>query len=895
MIDVPTPSRTDVAEQLWRWLPGVYRARDVDDRLRSFLALFADELWRLRRTTEQQYADHFIDSAQDWAISYIADLVGTDVLFTGDAARLREITARNRDDVKNTLHWRRQKGTLTGLQGVAGDVSGLGVHAVEMFERTAWLQNLAHIKPAASFALDLRRGEALAAIHTPFSQARALADLRPADQRVGWHRVGNVAVFAWPIASFPLTAVTPKAIGGGRYTFHPLALNTALHAGGATESLRAQIAMRPGAAGADISHANADDVPIRGRDLHAHARAYIDSPLGFAVREDGIALLGEPPVAGASREPVLDFGDLADVRGMLPTDLTVYGPGLQFGLDAVRLGAVFTLVAGVLTPVSYSPGQPLVNQLQLRNPQGRLKLDSATPDFSYTAGVAPYQPDDGEFHHPALLVRVVNQGAAAVNFPASEAILRNVRGWALQAYFPALVAVAPATEHYFYVATDGSTYFARGDHGAGAPDRNPDTSLFGAFSPPHLARASEGQRRIRPGHPSGAARWRKLVACSLCCWDHALVPPLAAGEIAVDAERGRLVFAAGESPTGELSVDFRFGLTAAIGAGPHARVGLPKAWRTVARTRDADFSSLQAAIAAAPDGITIPVVIEILDSAVYEEALLIDNRNFPAGLVLQAAALQTPFIIKPLAAVQALRVNNSTLAALTLDGLVFAGGALEVAGTVGLVSLRHCTLQPASASLQVTQAGRCDVTIASCIGGSVRIAAASGDCKMQDSVLQHPAASIEQPSGANALAFTNGRVLLERCTVIGDLQADSAALSNTLCYGELALTSTSTNCMRFSRLPKSFSAAAFRCTTATPIFVSITWGDAGYLHLHTNTALALLRGGEEGGEIGAFHSAGLPWRVQNAGLRLAESIPAGLTPVQIRVLPRPRFRGNPSP
>ncbi|HEY0502508.1 MAG TPA: hypothetical protein VGD42_03345 [Lysobacter sp.] len=893
MIDVPTPTRQDMLEQLWRWLPGVYRARDADGRLRAFLALFADELWRLRCGIEQQYADHFIDSAQDWAIAYLADLVGTQVLFTGDAASLREMAARNRDDVKNTLHWRRQKGTLAGLEGVVRDVSGLGVHAVEMFERVAWLQNLAHIKPAARFALDLRQGEALAQIHTPFSPARALADLRPADQRAGWHRVGNVAVFEWPIASYPLLAVTPKAIGGGRHTFHPLGLDTALHAGGATESLRAQVVARPGAAGADIGHANADDVPIRTRDLRAHARAYVDSPLGFAIREDGIALLGEPPAAGVSREPALDFGDLADVRGMLPTDLTVYGPALQFGLDAVRLGAVFTLVGSVLTPVAYSPGQPLASQLQLRNPQGRLKLDSVAPDFGYTAGVAPYEPDHGEFHHPALLLRVANQGAAAASFPASEAILRNARGQALQVYLPALAAVAAAAEVYFYVATDGSTYFARGDHGAGAPDRNPDGSLFGAFSPPHLARASEGQRRIRPGHPP--ARWRTLVARSLCCWDHVLEPPLAPGEVAVDPERGRFAFAAGEAPTGELSVDFRFGLSAALGAGPHARTDLPSAWITVARTRDADFSALQAAIAAAPDGVAVPVVIEILDSAVYEEALLIDNRNFPGGLVIQAAALQTPFIVKPPAAAQALRVSNSTLATLALDGLVFAGGALDVAGTVGSLSLRHCTLQPANAALQVIQAGPCDVTVQSCISGPIRITAPAGHCSVHDSALQHPTATVEQPAGANAIVFANGRVALERCTLLGDLAANSAAVSNTLCYGELVLADAAASCLRFSRLPKSFSAAAFRCTAATPIFVSITWGDAGYLHLHPNTAAALLRGGEEGGEIGACYRAGLPWRMQNAGLRLAESIPAGLTPVQIRVLPRPRFRGNPPP
>lgn len=895
MIDVPTPTRREVAEQLWRWLPGVYRARDGEGRLRALIDLFADELWRLRGTIEQHYADHFIDSAQDWAIAYLADLVGTEVLFTGDAARSRELAARNREDVKNTLHWRRRKGTLAGMEGVASDVGGMGVHAVEMFERTAWLQHLAHLKPAARFALDLRDGEAIAAIATPFTSARALVDLRRSDQRAGWHRVGNVVVFAWPIASFPLQSVTPKAAGGGRYRFHPLGLDTALIAGGATESLRAQVAARPGASGADIAHANADDVPIRQRDLRHHPRAYVDSPLGFAIREDGIALLGEPPQASAALSPALDFIELANARGMLATDLGVYPAGLQCALAAVRMGAVIALLNGVPTPVTYSPGQPWANQLQLRNPQGRLALDTVMPDFGYVAGIAPYQPDDGEFHHPALLLRVANQGAAAVNFPASEAILRNARGQALQVYLPALVALAPGAEHYFYIATDGSSYFARGDHGAGPPDRNPDSALFGAFGAPHLARASEGQRRIRPGHPAGVARWRRLVARDLCCWDRPLVPPLAAGEVAVDAERGRIAFAAGEIPGGELSVDFRYALSAAIGAGPHARVDLPKPWRTVARTRNADFSSLQAAIAAAPDGMAAPVVIEILDSAVYEEALLIDARHFPHGLVIQAAALQTPWIVKPAAAARALRVSNSTLSALTLDGLAFAGGVLEVAGTVAAIALRHCTLQPATATLEIAQAQSCEVELAACISGAIRILAPQGQCTLRDSAVQHPGASIEHPGGVGALAFANGAVTLERCTVLGDVTAAQGTLSNTLCYGELVLSAASGHCLRFSRLPGSYAGGGFRCTRATPIFVSIGFGDAGYLHLHPNSDVALLRGGEEGGEIGACYGTGLPWRIQNTGLRLAESIPAGLTPVQVRVLPRLRFRGNPAP
>jgi hypothetical protein len=900
VIEVRPPTRAEVLDQLWRWLPGVYRARDTEGRLRAFLGVFADELWRLRGMVEQQYADHFIDSAQDWVIPYIADLVGTQVLFTGEAAKLREIAARNRADVKKTLHWRRRKGTLAGLEGVARDLSGLGVHAAEMFERTAWMVPLTHIKPNAHSALDLRQGEAIAMLRTPFSSARALIDIRQADMRVGWHRPSIVALFSWPIESFPLQAVTPFEVDTGLFRFDPLGADVALHAGGATEALRQRVVARAGAPGADITHANSDDLPIRTRDLREHPSAYVDSPLGFAIRETGIALIGEAPDGPPSVQPALDFTELATDDGLIAPDLTVYPAAVEFELRAVRLGAVIVMVDAdtdpmtpdVPVPVTHSPGVAWAAQWQLRNPQGRLTLDTVAPDFAYVAGVAPFEPDQGEFHHPVLLLEVAQMGAAASAWPQSEVIVRNGRGLALQVTLPAVPALAPGDSIFFYVAADGSTYFARGDHGPGDPDRNPDTGLFGAYSALHLARASEGQRRIRPGHPAGDARWRRVVARDLCCWDRPLVPALLPGQVAVDPERGRIAFPAGEAPAGRLSVDFRFGRTGAMGAGPFARTGLPTALITVARDRNADFSSLQAAIAAAPQGLRQTVVIEVLDSAVYHEVLSISNLDFPGGLVIQAATLQTPFIVKPSAAAPALDVVNSTLGSLRLDGLVFSGGLLRVNGGVPVIELVHCTLQPATASLQVSAAVACSLTLQSCISGPVTLAATAGSAvRAEDSVLQHPGATVEATAGVPALRVNVGSATLTRCTVFGDVQADNASISNSLCAGGLILADAADNCLRFSRLPTDVGFAAFRCTSATPIFVSTRLEDAGYMHLHPNTAAALRRGAEEGGEIGAFYSAGVPWRLQNAGVRWQESIPAGLAPVQVPALPRLRFRG----
>lgn len=905
MNDAPSMSRTEVAEQLWRWLPAVYRARDEQQAaaadtsgrppgpgpLRSFIGLLADELWRLRQLAEQQYDDHFIDSAQDWVIPYLADLVGSSVLFTGDASQLREVAARNREDVKNTMRRRRRKGTLQALEGATADAGGFGVLAVEMLTRTAVTHHLQHGMAGGAFTADLRRHGDAAAIGTPFGATRALADLRTPDLRQGWHAVHKVLAFAWPDAGVAQDEATPREVTGGgaglprRYTFHPLGRDTALLAGGATEALRAAVAARPGAAGADILHDQANDLPIRCADLRLHVAAYVDSPLGFALHEDGIALVGGGAPATASLRPAVGHSVLQSRRGLVVADRGVYGAGTLAELAVVRLGAVLNNALVPPAPVPYSPGAAFASQLRLRAAAGRCAVDTVGPDFGYTQGSAPYEPAAGAYHRAELLLRVSNRGALALDWPECEAIVRNARGTALQLALPAIAALPPGAEQFFYVSDDGSTYFARADHGPGDPDRNPDGLLFGAYLPGHLARASLGQRRLRPGRPPGADRWRRVVARPLCCWDQALSPPLQAGEVAVDPERGRIAFPAGEAPSGDFSVDFRLGQRAALGAGPFARATLPAAHRlqTVAKRRNADHQTLQGALDALLDNAAVVQVVEVQDSAVYDEALRIDGRVFPAAVIVRAAAGCTPVLRRNLP----FTVQASSVAALTLEGLCLAGGPLVASGALAALALRHCTLDPVASGLQLQAAAACTVTLERCISGPLALGPAGSTLVLADSVVQHPQASPESAVGLQAVAAVGAVLQATRCTLLGGVTAERASLSNTLLLGALALAEPEAGCLRYSRLPVDFVGPAFACTTVQPLFVTLQVGANGWAALHPNAAAVLLRGGEEGGEIGAMAPAGLPWRAAGALQRLQEYTPAGLLPALAWVTPRP--------
>lgn len=898
---LPLPSREQTLEQLLRWLPGVYRGRDADGHLRAYLSLFADELWRVRALAQQQYDDFFVDSAQDWVLPYIAELVGTDVLYSGSTVPWPDLSRRNRDDIKNTLRWRRQKGTLAGLQDIAQHVGGWGAHAVEMLERCAWLQNLNHIKAQAVFAIDLRNGEALARAATPFSTARRIADLRTPDQRMGWVRPRHLATFAWPIAARALRAVTPFALdggGGGRFRFNPLGQDTALMSACEDESARRLVTTpipagddRPGA---DIAHVNSSDLPIRTRDLAAHPAAYVGTELGFTIYEDGIALTGISAPASASLTPATDRIELAQNAGLIAADTSAYPAGAQLELAAMRLGAATQLVNGVLTPIAYNAGVAWAHQFALRSPAGRLQLDTVTPDFTYTPAVLAYEPDSGEFHRDYVLLALSNLGAAAVSVPEHEVIVRNRRGVALQVALPAVANLAAGATMHWYVADDGSSYYARADHLAGDPDRNPDDAVFGAFSAAHLARASEGQRRIRPGHPAGPARFWRVVARNLCCWDKPLHPPIKPGEIAVDPERGRFAFAAGDAPAGALTVDYHHGRSTEVGAGLTTR-DLLTATMTVARHRDAQFDTLQAAINAAPNGGASPVVIEILDSAVYEEALTIDGRDFPGGLILQVAALQTPVLRKPAASAQLLRVNNTSAVAIKLSGLNLSGGNLLVGGAASAVQalhLDHCTLVPETVACHINVTHDISLALNASITGALNLTAPSATVQITDSIVQHPAVDVETPNAGAALAAANATVALERSTLLGSCSAQQGRVSGCLILGTLSLSDLTHSCLRYTRAAAPLPARAFQCSSAMPIFLSLRLADAGYAHLHPNTAAALLSGGEDASELGAYATAALPWRRSAQARRINEYLPATLTAVNVSVLPPLRFLGN---
>jgi hypothetical protein len=122
------------AEKIWAWIPEIYRQEDGlaanPGVLRALVEILAGEAAIARRSIDRLWEDSFIDTADDWAVPYIGDLVAT-----------RLVSALNlqgrRADVAKTVFYRRRAGTPLVLETLARDIGRFDGVVVEAFKRLA--------------------------------------------------------------------------------------------------------------------------------------------------------------------------------------------------------------------------------------------------------------------------------------------------------------------------------------------------------------------------------------------------------------------------------------------------------------------------------------------------------------------------------------------------------------------------------------------------------------------------------------------------------------------------------------------------------------------------------------------------------------------------------------
>lgn len=237
------------ADKLWSLLPAVYRAADTDSfnkngPLREMVNRIGAQAAVLRRSIDRLWEDQSIETCDDWVVSYIADLLATNLVASLDARGQRL-------DVAKTIYYRRRKGTVAILEEIAADITGWDARVIEFFRRMGRTRhNLdpqiglpsATNAPDDALALQMAEGLVGALTHTniggladlrnvygaskaqsAFDEYFHTADFRRGQGQVGWHNIPRLGVFLWRLESFGVDQTTPVPIQNcpDYYVFDP--------------------------------------------------------------------------------------------------------------------------------------------------------------------------------------------------------------------------------------------------------------------------------------------------------------------------------------------------------------------------------------------------------------------------------------------------------------------------------------------------------------------------------------------------------------------------------------------------------------------------------------------------------------------------------------------------
>lgn len=217
------------ARTLYGLLPAIHRVRDAEQGypLRQLIEVIAGQAEVTEEHLAQLYENHFVETADAWALPYIGDLLG----IRGLSGR-GTLTRAPRAEVGHTIAYRRRKGTAAMLELLARDTTGWPAHAVEYFERLSTTQHVNHIRLRRAATLSLRSAGDLEAFATPFETGTRTVEVRRIEPALGKWNIPNVALFVWRLRAYALTRcpLTPAAtIADGRhFHVHPLGIDLQL-------------------------------------------------------------------------------------------------------------------------------------------------------------------------------------------------------------------------------------------------------------------------------------------------------------------------------------------------------------------------------------------------------------------------------------------------------------------------------------------------------------------------------------------------------------------------------------------------------------------------------------------------------------------------------------------
>ncbi len=251
------------AERLWAMIPEVHRFEDsTGDRpgvLRQIVEVIAVDAARARRSIDRLWEDQHIETADDWAVAYLGDLVGTRMLPALDS-RGRRV------DVARTVHFRRRRGTPGLLEGLVREISGWDTLLVEAFRRLARTPHRldhfpvalgTHTRTPRAGTADLSSARSAELTGGPFEEFFRTPDARQLRGERGRFNLGKVNFHLFRHQAYVLSGVTPATMndpGPVTHTFDPSGRDVPLFVVGRPPE-------RLGNCGPPWSHSSLDRLP----------------------------------------------------------------------------------------------------------------------------------------------------------------------------------------------------------------------------------------------------------------------------------------------------------------------------------------------------------------------------------------------------------------------------------------------------------------------------------------------------------------------------------------------------------------------------------------------------------------------------------------------------------
>ncbi|GAA0311589.1 hypothetical protein [Kineococcus aurantiacus] len=866
------PARTGGRGTAFGLLPAVYRERDAQPDggagfLRELVGLVEDELALVHDDIDQLYEDLFVETCAAWVLPYLGDLVAVT-----PGAPLDRGVVLTRGAVADAIPLRRRKGTASALADLAHDLTGWPARAVEVFEHLAVTRSV-RLPERPQLTAGRKRGRT-ADLRSALEAEQALRrGSTPEVRRIGSGRgrygVRNVAVLVWRDVRLPRTWVDAAAVDDRRFRFSPLGVDgplattprTGVGTAGGGRLTRRAVAAEPGV--------------FLGTDVLVRPAGAVDP---VAVGDVVVCDLGDAAAGGWSNVARL--------------------PATAVGIDPERGRLAFgsaqpapPRVTFTTTAPSDVGGSELADPPDLDAPRvttvGRAGTGAAATSvaggLAASGGVGVVEVEDSGTYDGDLTVAVPPRTLLAVTSArGAHPLVRLASGWVLDAGEGSVVVLDGLT-------IGGGPVVVRG-----RPDRV-EISRCTLVPGYRLTADAEAVPPVGPSLVLAVdSDWQTEVTVRECVTGPLHVPAdgntLTVTDSVVDAV-GRDGVPAGTAPPGARVVPVVRSST------PLGALPLPTGPPRLAVRLGGDAPIVVALPGPPTDAATAAADLDAALTGTGARAVVARGRVVVVGDGRPVAVETTPG--EDLAAVLGLVGPGSTARAVlgehadvpaaagggtvtvtTSSGdrrVTVAAGAVDATGLAGLLEAGLDVVADLAGTAVVALGDRLLVLPTSPQALTVTVTA-------DDRATAHALGLVSpRPAvAADAAGTPSAALTLDRCTVLGQVTAESLTVIDSIVTGPLRAERRQVGCVRHSWVaPGSATPARDHCRsegpeTPPPRFVSRRYATPGYGRLRRAGATALVRGASDGYEMGAHARLGQTQRDDNLRRGIAESLRFGL-------------------